>query len=70
MDIFCRSAAAVEPARTAHALDAGWSFYALSASRANFSLNTSNASRALYSLWSLDLAASHPGAGGKVPHLK
>ena len=42
----------------------------MSSSRAYFSLNTSNASRALNSLWSLDRATIHPGAGGEVPHLK
>ena len=42
----------------------------MSASRAYFSLNASNASWALNSLWSLDRATIHPAAAGRIPYLK
>ena len=42
----------------------------MSASWAYFSLNASNASWALNSLRSLDRAAIHPGAAGRIPYLK
>ena len=42
----------------------------MSASRAYFSLNTSNASWALNSLRSLNRATIHPAAAGRIPYLK